>query len=115
MVLGSWFSVLAVSWTNAVPHGSMQLDLTLGIGAMADQQAIELAAGIVRGAQRIVALTGAGISRPSGIPDFRSEAGLWKLDDPMVVASLGGFRANPDRFYNWFRPLLKTISAAQPN
>jgi NAD-dependent deacetylase len=82
---------------------------------MLDQQAIELASGIVRGSQRIVALTGAGISRPSGIPDFRSEAGLWKLDDPMVVASLGGFRANPDRFYNWFRPLLKTISAAQPN
>ena len=82
---------------------------------MVDLQAIELAARILRGAQRIVALTGAGISRPSGIPDFRSETGLWKLDDPSVVASLGGFRANPDRFYNWFRPLLKMISMAQPN
>ncbi len=82
---------------------------------MMDQQAIEHAAQIVRGAQRIVALTGAGISRPSGIPDFRSEAGLWKLDDPMVVASLRGFHANPHRFYNWFRPLLKTIGTAQPN
>src|SRR5919201_7039075 len=82
---------------------------------MVDQQAIELAARMVRGAQRIVALTGAGISRPSGIPDFRSEAGLWKLDDPMAVASLTGFHADPHRFYNWFRPLLKTISTAQPN
>jgi len=82
---------------------------------MVDQQAIEHAASMVRGARRIVALTGAGISRPSGIPDFRSDAGLWKLDDPMAVASLHGFQANPDRFYNWFRPLLKTIAMAQPN
>jgi len=82
---------------------------------MVDQQAIELAARIVRGAQRIVALTGAGISRPSGIPDFRSETGLWKLDDPMEIASLRCFQSNPHRFYNWFRPLLKTISMAQPN
>lgn len=82
---------------------------------MADQQAIERAAQILRGAQQIVALTGAEISRPSGIPDFRSEAGLWQLDDPMIVASLRGFQANPQRFYTWFRPLLKTISMAEPN
>ena len=82
---------------------------------MADQQAIERAARIVRGAQRIVALTGAGISRPSGIPDFRSAGGLWRHDDPMMVASLKGFQASPERFYAWFRPLLKLINAAQPN
>jgi NAD-dependent deacetylase len=80
-----------------------------------DRQAIECAAEIVRGARRIVALTGAGISRPSGIPDFRSAGGLWAHDDPMVVASLAGFRADPRRFYTWVRPLIDTIEAALPN
>jgi NAD-dependent deacetylase len=80
-----------------------------------DRQAIECAAEIVRGARRIVALTGAGISRPSGIPDFRSADGLWTRDDPMAVASLAGFRADPRRFYSWVRPLIDTIEVALPN
>lgn len=80
-----------------------------------DRQAIERAAEIVRGARRIVALTGAGISRPSGIPDFRSAGGLWTLADPMAVASLAGFRADPGRFFSWVQPLIDTIAAALPN
>ncbi|HEX9373500.1 MAG TPA: NAD-dependent deacylase [Roseiflexaceae bacterium] len=80
-----------------------------------DIQGIDRAASVLRGTQRAVALTGAGISRPSGIPDFRGESGLWRLDDPMVVASLRGFQADPRRFYDWFRPLLNTIAAAEPN
>ena len=80
-----------------------------------DCQAITRAAEIVRGARRVVALTGAGISRPSGIPDFRSQGGLWTRDDPNEVASLAGFRADPRRFYSWVRPLLDTITAALPN
>jgi NAD-dependent deacetylase len=80
-----------------------------------DRQAIAHAADILRAAQRIVALTGAGISRPSGIPDFRSADGLWTRDDPLVVASLAGFRADPRRFYRWVQPLIDTIEAALPN
>ena len=80
-----------------------------------DRHAIARATEIVRNAHRIVALTGAGISRPSGIPDFRSADGLWTRDDPMVVASLAGFRADPRRFYNWVQPLVATIKAALPN
>lgn len=80
-----------------------------------DRQAIAHAAAIVRGAQNVVALTGAGVSVPSGIPDFRSDQGLWQHDDPMEVASLHGFYANPQRFYDWFRPLLDRLLAAQPN
>jgi NAD-dependent deacetylase len=80
-----------------------------------NQQGIARAAAILREAARVVALSGAGISRPSGIPDFRSEGGLWAHDDPMAVASLSGFRANPRRFYDWVRPLIATIGAAQPN
>ena len=78
-------------------------------------QQIERAGEILRGAQRVVALTGAGISRPSGIPDFRSATGLWSRQDPSEVASLGGFQRNPRRFIEWFLPLLDTMQRALPN
>ena len=78
--------------------------------------AIEDAAELVRKARRAVVLTGAGISTPSGIPDFRSEgSGLWSRDEPMEVASLITFRTSPERFFNWFRPLAGQIFNAQPN
>jgi NAD-dependent deacetylase len=76
---------------------------------------IARAAEIFHGAQSAVALTGAGISVPSGIPDFRSDGGLWGRDDPMEVASLRAFHAHPQRFYDWFRPLLNQVLAARPN
>ena len=65
-----------------------------------DQHAIARAAQLLHHATRIAALTGAGISRPSGIPDFRSDLGLWRADDPMEIASLRGFRADPQRFFH---------------
>jgi NAD-dependent deacetylase len=71
---------------------------------------------IFRKARRVTVLTGAGVSTPSGIPDFRSEGtGLWSSDEPMEVASLSTFRTHPERFYNWFRPLAGQIIHAQPN
>ena len=76
----------------------------------ATMTALENAAILFRNAKRIVALTGAGISTPSGIPDFRSEGtGLWSSDEPMEVASLNTFRTHPERFFNWFRPLAGKI------
>ncbi len=80
-----------------------------------DCHAIARAAELLRAARHIVVLTGAGISRPSGIPDFRSAGGLWAHDDPMAVASLAGFRADPRRFYSWVQPLIDTIELAAPN
>ena len=78
--------------------------------------AIEDAADLFRKAKRAVALTGAGISTPSGIPDFRSEAtGLWSHAEPMEVASLSTFRTSPERFFNWFHPLVGKICSAKPN
>ncbi len=77
---------------------------------------IRCAADIIRGSKRTVVLTGAGISTPSGIPDFRSaNNGLWEKFDPFEVASLSAFRYNPVRFYQWMRDLAGEIHQAQPN
>ena len=77
---------------------------------------IEYTAELLRKAKHAVALTGAGISTPSGIPDFRSEGtGLWSRDEPLEVASLSTFRTDPERFFVWFRPLASQIFNARPN
>lgn len=77
---------------------------------------IEYTAELLRNAKYAVVLTGAGISTPSGIPDFRSEGtGLWSRDEPMEVASLSTFRTDPERFFVWFRPLAGNIFNAKPN
>jgi NAD-dependent deacetylase len=70
----------------------------------------------LREAQYAVALTGAGISTPSGIPDFRSPGGgLWESVNPMIVASLPTFRIHPRAFYDWVRPLARKLAEAEPN
>jgi NAD-dependent deacetylase len=77
---------------------------------------LERAARLLRASRRAVALTGAGISTPSGVPDFRSPgSGLWEKVDPMEVASLLAFRYHPDRFYEWIRPLASQMLRAEPN
>ena len=82
----------------------------------ANRAAIEDAAELIRKARYAVVLTGAGISTPSGIPDFRSEGtGLWSREEPLTVASLSTFRTTPERFFDWFRPLAGQILYASPN
>lgn len=83
---------------------------------MSEQTAIEQIARWLHTSRHAVALTGAGISTPSGIPDFRSETcGLWTDVNALEVASLGGFRRNPQGFFDWVRPLIETITSADPN
>ncbi len=83
---------------------------------LAVQTAIADAVELVRKAKRAVVLTGAGISTPSGIPDFRSEGtGLWSREEPLEVASLTTFRTVPEQFFEWFRPLAGQIFYANPN
>ena len=77
---------------------------------------IRCATDILRGSRRAVVLTGAGVSTPSGIPDFRSStSGLWERYDPFEVASLTAFRYNPANFYTWMRELATIINDAAPN
>ncbi len=79
-------------------------------------QQIQEAAQLIRDANHCMAMTGAGISTPSGIPDFRSpDSGVWKQVDPLTVASIHAFRQNPQNFYDWIHPLSKLLITAEPN
>ncbi len=81
-----------------------------------DDEPLSRAAQLLREAHYVIALTGAGISTPSGVPDFRSPgSGLWERVDPMEVASIYSFRREPQRFYDWIRPLAGLMTLAQPN
>jgi NAD-dependent deacetylase len=71
---------------------------------------------LVRSARSVVALTGAGISVPSGIPDFRSPGkGLWEEVDPMEVAHIEAFRSDPARFWGFYGQRFATLAGKQPN
>ena len=77
---------------------------------------VERLAELVRESRCTVALTGAGISVPSGIPDFRSPGtGLWENVDPMEVAHIDVFRHDPQRFWHFYRPRFGMLSDKQPN
>lgn len=80
------------------------------------REAFAHAVELIRRSRYLVALTGAGISTPSGIPDFRSEgSGLWTIYDPMEVASIWAFARRPEAFFDWVRPLARMIRDARPN
>ena len=71
---------------------------------------------LIRSAGSVVALTGAGISVPSGIPDFRSPGtGLWENVDPMEVAHIEVFRREPERFWHFYGNRFATLREKQPN
>jgi NAD-dependent deacetylase len=77
---------------------------------------IHTAGSLLKSARHAIVLTGAGISTPSGIPDFRSQdSGLWNKANPMEVASLSAFRRRPESFFAWLRPLAAQIIKADPN
>jgi NAD-dependent deacetylase len=73
-------------------------------------------ADLVRGAGSVVALTGAGISVPSGIPDFRSPGtGIWENVDPMEVAHIDAWRADPERFWSFYGDRFQALGDKRPN
>jgi NAD-dependent deacetylase len=77
--------------------------------------AAELAA-LIRDAEHVVALTGAGISVPSGIPDFRSPGtGLWENVNPMEVAHIDVFRRDPARFWQFYGARFQILGDKEPN
>src|SRR2546423_4202320 len=94
----------------------------MALDAMDNQVSEQTAAAIVAPlaqalarSERLVALTGAGISTESGIPDYRSPNGLWARHTPIYYAD---FVRNPGvRRRYWARSLngYSRFRSAQPN
>jgi NAD-dependent deacetylase len=73
------------------------------------------AAALLARAERVVVLTGAGISAESGVPTFRDAlTGLWERLDDQRLATPEAFRADPDLvwgWYEWRRSVVQRASA----
>ena len=77
---------------------------------------IQIAAKDLANTQKVVALTGAGISVESGIPPFRGKGGLWEKFDPMEYAHINAFMKNPAKVWNVLIKEMKgIIDKAKPN
>jgi NAD-dependent deacetylase len=85
-----------------------------GVGSQS--RSAERLAELLRSSERAVVLTGAGISVPSGIPDFRTPGkGLWEKVDPMEVAHIDVFRREPDRFWHFYGDRFASLRHVKPN
>jgi NAD-dependent deacetylase len=79
------------------------------------KEAIESAAKVIIGSKATIALTGAGISVESGIPDFRSKGGLWSKFDPEEYATIYAFRGNPEKVWRMLKEMEDIVGKAKPN
>jgi NAD-dependent deacetylase len=66
-------------------------------------------------AQRVAVLTGAGISKPSGIPTFRDATGLWKDFDFEEYATPNAYARNPQKVWEWYAWRYQKVMLARPN
>ena len=82
---------------------------------MGNEGKIEEAAALLDREKRCVALTGAGISVPSGIPDFRSEGGLWDIFRPEEYATSEAWNSNPGKVWDMFRAVGRMLLDSPPN
>lgn len=64
---------------------------------------------------KIVVLTGAGVSAESGLGTYRDNGGLWDNYDPMEVASIQGWRANPGKVLDFYNMQREKLASVQPN
>ena len=76
---------------------------------------IKEAAKILRDSRLSLALTGAGISVESGIPDFRSPGGLWERYNPAEYGSIWAFRDDATKVWKMIREMSEVVDRAQPN
>ncbi len=81
-----------------------------------EQAWIDRAAGLLRGIKRLAVLTGAGISKESGIPTFRDAMeGMWARYNPQELATPGAFERSPKRVWNWYAHRREMLAEAAPN
>ncbi len=77
---------------------------------------LQQAATILSRSRRLVVLTGAGMSKESGIPTFRdARDGLWAQYDPMQLATMRGFQSNPELVWRWYQYRFGLLTSCTPN
>lgn len=87
-----------------------------GASPPAGDDALDRAAALVAGAERLVVSSGAGMSRESGIPTFRdAQEGLWARFDPAELATERGFREAPERVWQWYAHRRERMAACAPH
>lgn len=69
----------------------------------------------LRAAQRVVVLTGAGISAESGVPTFRAPDGLWSKFKPEELANMEAFLRNPALVWQWYQHRRDILETVKPN
>jgi NAD-dependent deacetylase len=97
---------------GAVSHGRRNEQL---LRTSAVIVTVRHAAELIGSARSGLALTGAGVSAESGIPTFRGEGGLWTQYDPIKVASIEYFMADPSAYWKVSRDRGRVALAARPN
>lgn len=99
---------------NALVSDSAMLQDYSILGGFEVTTQTEQAIAIIRESNRIVALSGAGISTEAGIPDFRGPGGMWEDRELLDQLSASGFNRNPAGFYRSSVKLFSTIARAKP-
>ena len=79
------------------------------------QARITRAAEVICHSKKTLALTGAGISVESGIPDFRSRGGLWERFDPIEYGTIEAFQADPEKVWKMLEEVSILLDQARPN
>ncbi len=69
----------------------------------------------LEGAGKVAVLTGAGISKPSGIPTFRDAEGLWKNFNPLDYATPEAYAKDPAKVWEWYAWRIAKVREAEPN
>jgi NAD-dependent deacetylase len=103
------------SVSEVLDRGGLPAAGLVGV-AGTDAERTQRLAELIADARSVVALTGAGISVPSGIPDFRTPGeGLWETVDPMEVAHIDAFHSDPVRFWSFYGQRFATLGEKLPN
>jgi NAD-dependent deacetylase len=106
-----WFiptSLLVIQFFKRGEAGMNRMDKSVN-------ERLVQAAEMLKKSRMAVALTGAGISVASGIPDFRSPEGLWSVFDPMEYATIDAFIEAPHKVWQMFRAVGRLLGTASPN
>ena len=80
-----------------------------------EREKIHRAAELLLNSKSAVALTGAGVSTESGIPDFRGEGGIWEKYKADIYGNIDGFLRDPSKFWDMAQKVAPTLFTAEPN